>query len=302
MGTYLTIGIFHRSCSNLSIEQLQNDIPVFFNLLRKQKKRRWPRGICAYCAIPIYSTDHIEDNILEWSQNRPKHRYAMWYEPIFYNLRENNAEVFLRDNILRSPFKAFFIEVITAALESLAKSNGHEKGPSINEQSKPPTIPGIYRFVCSYDGIGSIFSSDGSPLWNVKGQNEKRPHFPYGLFRLPDFVVSDLSGQEVYRIQRVQRLPRAKFVMTQNGRTICTIRQRSFLLNKYTLDFESGEQWTFRMPLFSICFRGKNKNGDEIFVRLLQHVDWAVSIKPGCDSPALLAALSFIHRERLRCN
>src|SRR5208283_1189168 len=54
------------------------------------------------------------------------------------------------------------------------------------ERIQPPVEAGKYCFRCSYEGNGEIYDSNGGILWRFKTLH-KRPHYPYGLFRLPDF-------------------------------------------------------------------------------------------------------------------
>jgi hypothetical protein len=88
--------------------------------------------------------------------------------------------------------------------------------------------------------------------------------------------------------------------MVANGLTVCTIRQRSPLLNKYMLEFKSGEKWTFQIRLFSVFCKALSASGAEIRVRLFRHDTWYLLFPPGLDSLHLVAALAFIHRERQR--
>ncbi len=55
------------------------------------------------------------------------------------------------------------------------------------------------------------------------------------------------------------------------------------------------------MPLFTVYFKGWNVRGDKVLVRLETHNTWLLQIDDRRDSPQLLAALAFIHREHLRC-
>lgn len=159
-----------------------------------------------------------------------------------------------------------------------------------------------YCFQCTYTGSGAVFNAGGALLWRVKTRHEgERFAYPYGFFQLPDFVISDTAGQEVFRVRRERRLPRAQFVMVENGRLVCTLRQQSLLLNKYTLDFAGGPQWTFHMPLFTVNFNGVSETGATVRARLWTHNIWYVEIDSAADRPQLVAALAFIHRERLRC-
>ena len=168
------------------------------------------------------------------------------------------------------------------------------------EEINPIAQPGAYCFHCTWSGNGEIYDSAGKILWRFRTGPE---HFKttYGLFRLPDFVVSDTAERELLRIRRERRLP-SRFVMREDGRPVCTISQRSIFLNKYALNFADGSRWTFHMPLFTVFFSGvSGSGGASVRVRLDSHNVWYVLVDPGHDSVHLVSALAFIHRERLRC-
>ncbi len=169
-------------------------------------------------------------------------------------------------------------------------------------EATKPAEPGKFGFVCSYEGIGSVFTSNGAPLWRFKTLHAGKPHYPYGLFRIPDFVVYDLADRELYRFKLVRKLALSKFVMLENGATICTITLRSFLRNKYTLDFADGRKWLFRIPLFGVRISCQSETGDKILAHYRGHNVWQVQLEPPVDDPRLVAALAFLHRERLRFN
>jgi hypothetical protein len=171
--------------------------------------------------------------------------------------------------------------------------------PKVNQSQ--PIEAGKYCFKCSYEGSGEIYNSNGEILWHFKTLHT-RPHYPYGFFRLPDFVVYDRTDKELFRIKLERKWSLAQFVMVENGLPICTIGQRSILRNKFTLDFANGQRWVFRMPLFTVNFGGLSETGAKIRARLWTHNVWYVLIDTNADSPQLVAALAFIHRERLRCN
>lgn len=165
-----------------------------------------------------------------------------------------------------------------------------------------PGDPMDYCFQATYEGFGNIYDSDGKVIFKLIGQDgSNRARYPYGQLRLRDYVVSNTAGQELFRVKRIRRLPMARFVMTGNGTTACTIRQQSILLNRYLLEFANGSKWIFHMPLFTIFFRGTSADGAKVVARLRSHNVWYVRIDDGAESPALLAALAFIHRERMRC-
>jgi hypothetical protein len=169
------------------------------------------------------------------------------------------------------------------------------------EKIVPPIEAGKYCFRCSYEGIGEIYDSNGGILWRFKTLH-KRPHYPYGLFRLPDFVVYDKAEKEIFRIKLERKWALAQFAMLENESPICIINQRSILRNKFTLNFRNGQKWVFKMPLFTVSFGGLSEAGEKIRVRIRTHNIWYVLIDTNVDSPQLAAALAFIHRERLRFN
>jgi len=159
---------------------------------------------------------------------------------------------------------------------------------------------GKYCFRCSYEGDGKIYDSIGELVWHVKTLRAGKPRYPYGVFRLPDFVVYDVAQKEVCRVKRKRSFLFSKFEMVENDSTICTIKQKSIFRNKYTLEFTNGQKWIFRMPLFTVNFSGISEAGEKVRVRLWAHEVWYVLIDVAADSPQLVAALAFIHRERLR--
>ena len=177
-----------------------------------------------------------------------------------------------------------------------SKANPDEPSP---EEINPRAHPGAYCFHCTWSGNGEIYDSAGKILWRCRTGPE---HFysTYGLFQLPDFVVSDTAERELLRIRRESRLP-SRFVMLEDGRPVCTISQRSIFLNKYALNFADGSRWTFQMPLFTVYFSGKSEKGALVRVLLETHNVWYVRIDSGVDTLHLVSSLAFIHRERLRC-
>ncbi len=162
---------------------------------------------------------------------------------------------------------------------------------------------GKYAFRCSYEGDGEIHASTGKILYRVRTEHlNGQPRYPHRFFRLPDFVVADTAGEELFMVKRRRNWRLAEFIMVEIGSPVCTIKQRSILLNRYRLAFTDGQQWTFHMPLFTVMFKGASKGGDAVRVRLWSHNVWYVAIDSEADDLRLIAALAFIHRERLRCN
>lgn len=165
-------------------------------------------------------------------------------------------------------------------------------------------VEGCFASRCSYSGSGQITNSADEVLFSFRTLHPN-PNFDgtcYGLYRLPDFVVYDKDGKEWIRIKRVGRLPHARFAMFEHGEPICIIQQRSPLRNRYILKFANGPIWKIRLPLFTVFFSGDSDDGCNIRIRLWSHNCWLMQISPATLPPHLIAAIAFLHRERLRCN
>jgi hypothetical protein len=82
--------------------------------------------------------------------------------------------------------------------------------------------------------------------------------------------------------------------MEAHGLPICTIRQCSILLNRYTLEFNGGSSWTFHIPLFSVFYKGVCDGRVGIRVPVIRLDTWYLTVVRGLDNPPLIAALAFI--------
>lgn len=162
-------------------------------------------------------------------------------------------------------------------------------------------MSGTYTSHCSYEGDGGIYNAAGE-LWQVKTLHPGGKRFPHSFFKIPDFLVSDKSGKEIFRINCDRRWPLASFTMIEKDAPLCSIRLQSVLRNKYTLHFANGQKWIYHMPLFTVIFKGTSEAGGQIHVRLRTHQVWQIWVTPESDTPELIAAIAFLHRERLRFN
>ena len=157
-----------------------------------------------------------------------------------------------------------------------------------------------YRFDSSWEGNGQISDEKSKPLWRYLSPGRFSNSSFYGFFRLPVFVVEDLEGHELLSFRRIKRFPFGVYQIKEGNRLIGAIRQGAFLFTKYHIEFESGLRCTFCLPLFTVWFRGKTETGERILVRLWGHRTWFVRLDPKINNFQLLAAIAFIHRERLR--
>jgi hypothetical protein len=120
-------------------------------------------------------------------------------------------------------------------------------------------------------------------------------------FNKPDFVIgepyAESHAQGELIIRRASFIP-PLFNIIEAGTIIGRIGMRSIFRNKYAIDIDGVNSWTFRMPLFTISFHGDSSAGTEIWVVLgPSKREWNILIKPGVKEQPLVAALSFIHAE-----
>lgn len=131
-GTYIVSGVFQLPCHRLDLRDIQEQIPRLFEALRKTKSGWWPKGICGYFAIPIYTADTFEQTVVEWVHSRPKYKYAMWHEPVLYDRVRNVVEMNNSWGNDGSAFRIFLFDVIHKALHGLARKERHATFPLVN--------------------------------------------------------------------------------------------------------------------------------------------------------------------------
>ncbi len=161
-----------------------------------------------------------------------------------------------------------------------------------------------FLFDSSWEGDGQVLDAENKPLWRYKsvGGNIFRSS-AYGFFWLPPFVVEDLEGHELLTFNRTWRFPFSVFEVKEGNHMVGTIRKQSLLSllsTKYFIEFESGFRCTFYMPRFAVWFPGIAETGGRVLVRVWHHRVWFVRLDSSINAFHLVAAMAFIHRERLR--
>ena len=131
-GTYIVAGVFRRFVDSLTVDEIRGHAPAWFDLLKRNKQARWPRGICGYYAIPIYTGGSFDQAVVEWVHKRPKYRYAVWHEPVLYDHVANAAETNMNWGLYGRAFRLFLFESILAALIGLHREHGHTDSPTLN--------------------------------------------------------------------------------------------------------------------------------------------------------------------------
>ena len=157
-----------------------------------------------------------------------------------------------------------------------------------------------YRFCSTWDGDGEIYSQENKVVWRFKMTELKQHPAEAGMVRPPIFILYDAEGKELAAISREKRLPMAQFAVTQNGSRCCTIWQRSIWFTKYEFGFDNKSNWNLYMPMFSVSGKVVSETGAVIRVQARTRREWYVRFDAGTESPPMIAALTFVVRNKLQ--
>ena len=89
-GTYIVAGVFAIPVESLTIAEVQRKIPTLYEVTSGAKREWWwPRGLCGTFLFPFYIGSAFNPALIEWVQRRRPYRYAIWHEPVLYDIRQN---------------------------------------------------------------------------------------------------------------------------------------------------------------------------------------------------------------------
>ncbi len=146
-----------------------------------------------------------------------------------------------------------------------------------------------HKFLCQIDrGMdghsGAVLDEHGVIRWWYGIRKSASARHLGNPFNKPDFVVADPDRKDEVVIRRASFIPPV-FNVIKAGRVIGRIKMRSLFRNKYAIDIDGVNSWTFR-------------TGVEIWVAVgPSKKEWSVLIKRDAREWPLLAALAFIHVE-----
>jgi hypothetical protein len=131
-GTYVVAGIFPTDGTGLNIEQMKEQIPWLYATTRAHKRARWPKGICGYYLLPVYTAECFHPKVIEWVHSYHRYRWAIWHEPVLYATKANVAELRADYSLHGSAFRSHLTNLIDASLRTIARRFGHEFPRMIN--------------------------------------------------------------------------------------------------------------------------------------------------------------------------
>lgn len=88
-GTYVVAGIFAIPSEVVTISNIQRNIPTLHAASKDAKQGWWPRGISGMFLFPCYLSTHFEPEVVAWVQKRQPYRWAIWHEPVLYDITQN---------------------------------------------------------------------------------------------------------------------------------------------------------------------------------------------------------------------
>ena len=132
-GTYLVTGLFPSDGRGLTVERMIQQIPAFYAESRSHKRVMWPRGVCGYFLVPIYTADSFDASVIEWVHSYHPYRWAIWHTPVLYHSNDNSVDKrFYGDPRADkyywygSAFRPYLEDVIGVGLRSVARRFGYE--------------------------------------------------------------------------------------------------------------------------------------------------------------------------------
>ena len=90
-GTYIVAGIFAIPSETISIAGVQSNIPDLYESTKAGRRGRWPRGVAGTFLFPFYLASDFTPDQIDWVQHRHPYRWAIWHEPVLYDITRNSV-------------------------------------------------------------------------------------------------------------------------------------------------------------------------------------------------------------------
>jgi hypothetical protein len=131
-GTYVVAGIFAIPSETLTVQEIQRNIPTLHDATKLAKRGWWPRGLSGMFLFPFYIGRGFEPDVIEWVQRRKPYRWAIWHEPVLYDIARN--AVWMRSDYghFGSAYYPLVFRLYHRALTLIAERIQKPKPDSIN--------------------------------------------------------------------------------------------------------------------------------------------------------------------------
>ena len=88
-GTYVVAGIFAIPTDTLTVTTLNAHIPFLYEGTKHAKRGWWPRGVAGTFLFPFYFASGFAPEVTSWVQRRHPYRWAIWHEPVLYDINRH---------------------------------------------------------------------------------------------------------------------------------------------------------------------------------------------------------------------
>ena len=120
-GTYIVAGVFAIPTESMIIADIQANIPDLYSTTKAGRRGRWPRGLAGTFLFPFYLGSGFSAELIEWVQHRRPYRWAIWHEPVLYDIAQNAAWMRSDYSHLGSAFYPLVFELYRRAFTAIAE-------------------------------------------------------------------------------------------------------------------------------------------------------------------------------------
>jgi hypothetical protein len=131
-GTYIVTGIFAIPAEAITVDDIQANIPDLYDSTKTGRRGRWPRDIAGTFLFPFYIGRDFGPEQIEWVQHRRPYRWAIWHEPVLYDIAQN--AVWMRSDYghFGSAFYPLVFDIYRRAFTVIAERLQRPQPDSIN--------------------------------------------------------------------------------------------------------------------------------------------------------------------------
>jgi uncharacterized protein YxjI len=115
----------------------------------------------------------------------------------------------------------------------------------------------------------------------------------------PTLTVTDPSETALLTAERQRMFPFARFVLMEDNKPVCVIRQPNVFRQQFVMEFTNGVICTFDMPKLCGTFSGESKTGLKVEVTVDRY-NWNIKVQGEINRLHLLFALTVLYREWMK--
>lgn len=134
-GTYVVAGIFAIPADTLTIATVEAQIPFLYEGTKGAQRGWWPRGIAGTFLFPFYLGSGFTPEVTSWVQRRHPYRWAIWHEPVLYDMDRHAVTMRGDYGHFGSAFNPLVGALYIRALKAISLRLGRQFPEFINSQA-----------------------------------------------------------------------------------------------------------------------------------------------------------------------